>query len=210
MNLVKLFLMEESKILQLVSPYKKANTYIIDVGNFKVVIIDLGNYSISELVKWLKNNNKTLIGLILTHEHSDHCYGVDNLRAELAFTLYCSKNCEINIRDPKQNLSRYIEEFEIFGVQTEATILSDGQTISFNDIEITIIETPGHSPGSICLLSDGVIFTGDTFLNNVKTPLCFPHSSKKKFQESEKKILKFLTTNTKIFPGHGEPFYLNL
>ena len=81
MNLVKLFLMEESKILQLVSPYKKANTYIIDVGNSEVVIIDLGNYSISELVKWLKNNNKTLIGLILTHEHSDHTSGLPDMRA---------------------------------------------------------------------------------------------------------------------------------
>ena len=195
-------------VIQLVSPYKKANTYIVEVNSCDVFIIDIGNYPIIELVKWLKVNNKKLIGLFLTHEHADHCYGVDHLKAELDFTLYCSKKCETNMRTPKQNLSRYIEEFNTFGVDSEATIITDGQVLNFNDFEITIIETPGHSPGGICIIMDDIIFTGDTLLNNVKSPLCFPHSDKKDFQESEKKILKYLTAKTKIYPGHGDPFYI--
>ena len=208
MNLVKLFFMARFNVIQFVSPYKKANTYIVEINSFDVIIIDLGNYPIVELVKWLKVNNKKLIGLFLTHEHSDHCYGVDHLRAELDFTLYCSKKCEINMRNPKQNLSRYIEEFKTFGVESEATIVEDGQVLIFNGFEITIIETPGHSPGGVCILMDEIIFSGDTLLNNVKSPLCFPHSAKRDFQESEKKILKYLTPKTKIYPGHGNPFYI--
>ena len=195
-------------VIQLVSPYKKANTYIVEINSFDVFIIDLGNYPIIELVKWLKVNNKKLMGLFLTHEHSDHCYGVDHLKSELDFTLYCSKQCEINMRNPKQNLSRYIEEFKTFGVESEATIVEDGQVLNFHDFEITIIETPGHSPGGLCLIMNDIIFTGDTLLNNVKSPLCFPHSDKKDFQESEKKIIKYLTAKTRIYPGHGNPFYI--
>ena len=210
MNLEKLFSMQRVSVIQIINPYKKTNTYIVEVNNFEVVIIDLGNYPILELIRFLKNNNKTLIGLFLTHEHSDHCYGVDFLKAELEFTLYCSRNCEINMRNPKQNFSRYIEELEVFGVQAEATVVSDGQVLSFGDIQIKIIETPGHSPGSICLLINEMIFTGDTFLNNERTPSCFPHSSKKDLKKSEKKILKYLTRNTTIFPGHGDSFKIKV
>lgn len=198
--------MKRFNVIQLVNPYKKTNTYIIELSNFEVFIVDLGNYPIVELVRWLKTNNKKLIGLFLTHEHSDHCYGIDFLKAELEFNLYCSKNCEINMRKPKQNFSRYIDELDTFSVESDAIVLSDGQILSLCGIEVKIIETPGHSPGSICLLMDNIIFTGDTLLNNIKTPLCFPHSSKKDFQKSKKKILKYLTTKTIIYPGHGEPF----
>ena len=206
MNPVKLFFMVTFKVIQLISPYKKANTYIVEINNFDVLIIDLGNYPIKELLRYLRVNNKKLIGLFLTHEHSDHCYGVDALKKVLDFTIYCSMHCERNMRKPKQNLSRYIEEFKTFGVESEVTIIKDGQVLNFNDFEVTIIETPGHSPGGICIIMDNIIFTGDTLLNNVKSSLCFPHSNKKDFQESEKKILKYLTAKTKIYPGHGAPF----
>ena len=198
--------MNKINVVRFENPYKKANTYIIEAGNCEVIIVDLGNYPIADLLKWLKTNNKELIGLFLTHEHLDHCYGVDLLKAKLEFTLYCSAMCEINMRNSKQNFSRYIEEFETFVVKSDATVIKDGQILSIGNVEVKIIETPGHSPGSICILIDEIIFTGDTLLNNVKTTLNFTHSSKKDFQKSRKKILKYLTSNTKIYPGHGTPF----
>ncbi len=198
--------MAEFNVIQLVSSYKNANTFIIEINDADVIIIDLGNYPSDELANWLKTKNKNLIGLFLTHEHADHCYGVDALKRLIDFTLYCSEKCEVNMRNPKQNFSRYIEEFETFGVQSEATIITDGQILNFNGFEITIMETPGHSPGSICIVSDNIIFTGDTLLNGVESPLSFPHSNKKDYQESKKKIFRLLTNQFKIYPGHGEPF----
>jgi hydroxyacylglutathione hydrolase len=128
------------------------------------------------------------------------------LRSRIEFTLFCSEKCEVNMRNPIQNLSRYIEKFETFGVQTEATIIKEGQVINFDGFYITVMETPGHSPGSICLLANNIVFTGDTLLNGVESPLSFPHSDKKEYQISKNRLLDTLTPQIKIYPGHGVPF----
>jgi hydroxyacylglutathione hydrolase len=198
--------MSVNKVLNFVNPYKKANTYIIELNEFDILIIDLGNYSITKLVEWITLHKKNVRGLLLTHEHADHCYGVDSLRSRIEFTLFCSEKCEVNMRNPIQNLSRYIEEFETFGVQTEATIIKEGQVINFDGFYITVMETPGHSPGSICLLANNIVFTGDTLLNGVESPLSFPHSDKKEYQISKNRLLDTLTPQIKIYPGHGVPF----
>jgi glyoxylase-like metal-dependent hydrolase (beta-lactamase superfamily II) len=69
--------MSVNKVLNFVNPYKKANTYIIELNEFDILIIDLGNYSITKLVEWITLHKKNVRGLLLTHEHADHCYGVD-------------------------------------------------------------------------------------------------------------------------------------
>lgn len=198
--------MSVNKVLNFVNSYKKANTYIIELNELDILIIDLGNYPITKLVEWITLHKKNVRGLILTHEHADHCYGVDSLRSRIEFTLFCSEKCEVNMRNPIQNLSRYIEEFETFGVQTEATIIKEGQVINFDGFYITVMETPGHSPGSICLLANNIAFTGDTLLNGVESPLSFPHSDKKEYQISKNRLLDTLTPQIKIYPGHGVPF----
>jgi hydroxyacylglutathione hydrolase len=204
---VKLLFMADFNVLKLVSSYKNANTFIVEINEFDILIVDLGNYPIDELLKWMSVNNKKLLGLFLTHEHADHCYGVDLLKSKIEFTLYCSEKCEINMRDPKQNFSRYIEDFETFSILSEAVVIKEGQTLNFNGFEILVMETPGHSPGSICLFAENIAFTGDSILNNVESPLSFPHSSKKEYQHSKINILKKLNFETKIYPGHGEPFF---
>ncbi len=204
---VKLLSMADCNVLKLVSSYKNANTFVVEINEFDILIVDLGNYPIDELLKFISENNKNLVGLFLTHEHADHCYGVDLLKSKIEFTLYCSEKCDINMRDPKQNFSRYIEDFESFGIQSEAVVIKEGQTLNFNGFELLIMETPGHSPGSICLFAENIAFTGDSILNNVESPLSFPHSSKKEYQQSKINILKKLNFETKIYPGHGEPFF---
>lgn len=204
---VKLLSMADFNVVKLVSSYKNANTFVVEINEFDIIIVDLGNYPIDELLKWISVNNKNLLGLFLTHEHADHCYGVDLLKSKIEFTLYCSEKCDINMRDPKQNFSRYIEDFETFSIQSEAVVIKEGQTLNFNGFEILVMETPGHSPGSICLFAENIAFTGDSILNNIESPLSFPHSSKKEYQHSKINILKKLNFETKIYPGHGEPFF---
>src|SRR5690554_281786 len=198
--------MASFNVISFVSPYKNANTFIVEINEFDVLIIDVGNYPIDDLVTWLTVRNKNVLGVILTHEHADHCYGIDKLKSRIDFTLYCSEKCEVNMRDPKQNFSRYIEEFESFGVQSEAEIIKDCQVLSFQDFKCRVMETSGHSPGSICLFAENAVFTGDTILNNVKSPLSFPHSNKEDFINSKRKIEKALQPGVTIYPGHDESF----
>ncbi|WP_027124332.1 MBL fold metallo-hydrolase [Gelidibacter mesophilus] len=197
------------KIFRFVNPYKNANTYVVQIDEHDVLIIDLGNYPTTEFVNWLKHHNKNIVGLILTHEHADHCYGVDALKDYYDFNLYCSEACAINMRDPKQNYSRYIEEFETFAVKSKAIIVKDNDMLNFSGFQLRVMETPGHSPGSICLFFENGVFTGDTILNNVKTPLSFPHSNKLDYKKSKKIIMENLQSHTTIYPGHDASFLDN-
>lgn len=200
--------MKEYNVIRFINPYKSANTFVIEININDVIIIDFGNYPIKEFNDWITKNNKNILGLILTHEHADHCYGIDILKNQFHFPLYCSEKCEINMRNPKQNYSRYIEDFETFGVQSEAIVVKDGQIINFSGLKLTIMETPGHSQGSICLFAenDKFVFTGDTILNNKKSPLNFPHSDKLEYKKSLKKFISQVKSKSIIFPGHGDHF----
>ena len=189
-----------------VNPYKKSNNYAIEINEQDLVLVDFGNYSIEAFSQWIETKQKNIVALILTQEHAEHCNGVDELKKRFDFELYCSEKCETNMRNPKQNYSRYIEEFETFGVQSQATIVKDQQILNFKDFEIEVIETPGHSPGSICLFTEMGVFTGDTILNNVKSPLSFPHSNKKDFKKSIEKLEILIEEGKTIYPGHDEKF----
>lgn len=188
------------------NPYRLANTYVVDIGNDNVVLVDIGNLDLDFFSGWIKTNNKTIAAVFLTHEHSDHCNGVDALHSSFDYELYCSVNCEKNIRDSKQNFSRYIEEMPTMTVETPATVVADRESIVAGNKEFTFFYTPGHSPGGVCIVSEGKIFTGDTLLNGIKTPLSFPHSNREDYKKSIQIIKGLVKPGMEICPGHGEPF----
>jgi hydroxyacylglutathione hydrolase len=75
--------------------------------------------------------------------------------------------------------------------------------------KLTLLPTPGHSPGSACIIIGNAIFTGDTILNDLKSPLTFPHSNRRQYAASIQKILSLLKPGMTIYPGHGEPYVFN-
>jgi hydroxyacylglutathione hydrolase len=188
-----------------INTYREANTYVIEVGDGKVVIVDFGDYDLQKFCSWLKDNNKEIAAVFLTHEHSDHCSGLDALYSNFKFELLCSEKCEKNIRDKKQNFSYYIDR-TAFELTLPATVIKDNEIISVGNRQFKIIETPGHSPGGICIFTDNAVFTGDTILNGTKTPLSFPHSNKKDYAASIERIFAELKPGMTIYPGHHEPF----
>ncbi len=82
-------------------------------------------------------------------------------------------------------------------------LLKEGDTISFGGITLEVLHTPGHTPGSICLATEGLIFTGDTLFAGSVGRVDLPYSEPDKLIPSIKnKLLKF-PDDTVILPGHG-------
>jgi len=81
-------------------------------------------------------------------------------------------------------------------------IVKDGDQIVVGDVSLKVIHTPGHSPGGICLLGDGNLFTGDTlFVGGIgRTDL--PGASMAQFMKSIKERLLILPGETIVWPGH--------
>jgi glyoxylase-like metal-dependent hydrolase (beta-lactamase superfamily II) len=195
---------------RIVNPHRFSNTYIVELSDDITVLIDLGNVDTNEVISYLNEKGKNLSHVILTHEHADHCYGLDTLYEQIQFKLISSPACLKNIRNKKQNFSYYLEDIDTFEVALQEVYdVTDGERMKIGGKEFLFIHTPGHSPGGMCIFLDDFVFTGDTILNGIKTPLSFPHSDKRVYKDSLIKLEALLKKGTKIFPGHGSPFFFD-
>jgi hydroxyacylglutathione hydrolase len=84
------------------------------------------------------------------------------------------------------------------------TILEEGQVLTLGRIELKVLHTPGHSPGSICLYSEeeGVLFDGDVLFNAGMGRYDLPGGDYRVLMESIKRLLT-LPDDTIVYPGHG-------
>lgn len=96
----------------------------------------------------------------------------------------------------------------MFGItyRTPASIemlLDDNDVIKMGDISFRVIHTPGHTPGSICLYTDKIAFTGDTLMHRGIGTTFTLGSSRSQLIDSIQSRLMSLPDNTIIYPGHG-------
>lgn len=192
------------KILRFINPHRLSNTYLVYSSiDKKAIIIDVGDLDQQLLLDVLKNKSLTLEAVFLTHEHADHCCGVDELAKELDFKLFCTNECGVGISNSKLNFSRYLEDIDEFEITTPYIAITSEIIIISPNLVVESLPTPGHSPGSCCYLIENNLFTGDTVMPT-KTPLSFPNSNKKDYIKSIDSIKRREEKITRIYPGHGE------
>jgi hydroxyacylglutathione hydrolase len=81
--------------------------------------------------------------------------------------------------------------------------LEDGQKIKFNKEQITVLHTPGHTPGGCCFLIRNDLFSGDTLFPNGPGNTAFPGGDEQAILRSIREKLLVLPDETKVYPGHG-------
>ena len=81
--------------------------------------------------------------------------------------------------------------------------LNDGDTISFGEIQLKVLHTPGHTPGSLCFLTDRYLISGDTIFPGGPGKTWSPQEFKKIVESLTNKIFT-LPDETQVYPGHGD------
>lgn len=185
-----------------------SNAFIISGNQDKSIIIDPGESDAQQIIRYHRDFNLAPEYIILTHEHYDHIAGVPALRNNFNVEVISSAKCATQLVNPKRNLSAYIRSNPIDDVQSDIYCEDINHTLHWNDLKLIFIETPGHTPGSICVFFDGLLFSGDTILNNLKTITNLPLGSKNDLKVSLKKIKKLPGIQT-IYPGHGDSFSIS-
>lgn len=156
----------------------------------------------------LKSLNLALEGIYLTHSHIDHCGAVLPLMESYPVPLYGHSH------PGEQSFRSHITEIsQMYGLPTGKyfncpepnVFLTDNQTINILGAETRVLETPGHSPGSVCfwIPSENMVFSGDVlFLDSVgRTDL--PGGDPEMLLASIDKLMRLLPPQTKVLPGHG-------
>ena len=81
-------------------------------------------------------------------------------------------------------------------------LLRDGDDVTLDELTFSVIHTPGHTRGSVCLLGHGVLFSGDTLFRNGVGRTDYPGASARKIEESLERLAG-LAAETIVYPGHG-------
>lgn len=178
-----------------------SRTYIISSTDCdRVWLVDCGDTDmVLELI-----GEKGVEGVLLTHAHSDHIYGLEELIKRFpSVKVYTNVAGVEALRSPKLNLSHYHSEYTDISIEAPENIhvLAEGNTIDVLGFAVKVYETPGHSPSCITYIVDDMAFTGDAYIPDVKVFTGFPQSNRKQAVLSEERI-KQLTMNCSILSGH--------
>lgn len=145
-----------------------------------------------------------LQGVLLTHAHFDHIYGLNSLMILYpGLSVYTNQVGLDTLLNDKLNFSRYYGEPIIFNEPDRVKLVEDREWVElFDGIRAQAVFTPGHSPCCVTWIIDDALFTGDSFIPGVKTVTNIPHSNKDLAAESEA-LISELAEHRTIYSGHA-------
>ena len=154
---------------------------IADENTREAVIIDSVREQVDRDLKLLEEMDLKLVYAIDTHVHADHVTALGRLRDATGCKTGYSIHCEVPCCDLK---------------------LKDNDELSFGAHTLKVIETPGHTPGCISFLVDGMLFSGDALLIRGCGRTDFPGGSSSDLYQSITQKLLTLPDDTLVYPGH--------
>ena len=192
------------KVTRITNSFFNSNTYILSNSVYNYVwLVDCGDYfDVKERL-----SGKCIKGVILTHSHADHIYGLNELLRDYPDAIIYTNDFGIlALQDPKLNITKYHEEMCDFIISKVDKIfpLIEGDSIElFPHIIANVLSTPGHDKSCLSYIVGDYLFTGDSFIPNAKLTAIFPNSNKSEARNSYDR-LKAMEGLYSICPGHGE------
>ena len=173
----------------------QVNTYFLSNGT-EAVVIDPG-YEADAILDCAAQHGLIIKAILLTHGHFVHVGAVKELVAETG--------CDVYIHAAEATLPPMMTAGELYYTRT----YDEGDTVTpISGVELKVLHTPGHTPGSVCLLWGDQMFSGDTLFEGSCGRVDFPGSSPQQMRESLHRLAS-LQAEYHVHPGHGESTTLN-
>jgi len=178
-----------------------SHSYVL-YDNGECAVIDCGVNSV-DIMNFINENSLKTRYIILTHGHIDHIFYVEKLKRKTGAVLCVHEDEAEMYLDPAKNGMKLFGVKRPVGLPEPDMLLRHGSRLPLGNSSLEIIHTPGHSPGSICILCENNLFSGDTLFALSVGRTDFYGGSSKKLTESIRERLYPLDDNVKVWPGHG-------
>lgn len=181
-----------------------SNTYVFyPVGVGEAWVVDPGDAA--PVVACLHQAGRGLAGILITHSHHDHIYGANDVQAAFpGAKLYAAEASVEGLFSAKLNMSRYYLRPFTLAAQ-EVVRVGERSRIPFTpEADITVIEAPGHHPGSVCFFVMNQLFTGDALLPGFRLTTVLPGGDRELAKRTVRKLLETFDREALVHPGHGD------
>lgn len=189
------------KILRIeVGPFE-SNCYLLAGGGDRVLVIDPGDDA-ARILAQLRSLSVAPTAVLLTHGHVDHISGVAGLLESFPVPVHMHPaDLAWAFRTANQLPPYYAAPT---GRPPEIREVNDGDRLDIAGIELTVLATPGHTPGGVCyrVTSSGDLFTGDTLFHGSVGRTDFPGGDPRAMTASLRRLAA-LPPETRVWPGHG-------
>ena len=177
-----------------------SRSYILREVSCDVVwLVDIGD---TDQVLSMLRVEEIVGGVLLTHAHYDHIYGLPSLLKRFpGCKVYTNAAGVEALGSPKMNMSRYHEDPIALKGDCIVTV-GEGDLIPLSfGVVAQVIETPGHNPSCLTFLIENRIFTGDAYIPGEKLVTTLPGGDKALAAASQERIMQ-LCVGREVFPGH--------
>jgi glyoxylase-like metal-dependent hydrolase (beta-lactamase superfamily II) len=178
----------------------QTNCYLLQAEN-EMIIIDPGDEP-ERILRFVKDLSLTPRLIVATHTHFDHILGVERIRKDLHIPFAINKE-DLEILESMQTRVQQFMGFSVPPPPKVDQFLRDGQSITLGQDKVKVLHTPGHSPGSISLVGQGFVFTGDALFNQSIGRTDLPGGDTDTLIRSITDRLFNLNDDTIVYPGHG-------
>jgi hydroxyacylglutathione hydrolase len=186
----------------------KTNCYVLWDGN-EVVVIDPGGEG-PKIFNFIKSKiSKPDVTILLTHGHADHIAALPFLLSKYPLAnFYAGRPDNVFLYDSNANLSVHLGiNITMAEHMSNLRNVTSGDEVTVGNMHFRVMETPGHTPGSLIYILDEyeLVFCGDTIMNGTVGPTCFPFGDPQKLCTSIQERILVLPKSFQLLPGHGEP-----
>ena len=195
--------MGDLKIGRLMMGICQTNCYFVyQEGKSDVIFIDPADQG-AYIYDALKERRFTVAGILLTHGHFDHIWGLEELREKSGAPVYIWEQEKALLGDARLNVSAGAGR----ACSAEADVyVKDGEEITIAGMTCRLIGTPGHTEGSCCYYfpEGGFLVSGDTLFADSVGRTDLPTGDMGRLVRSIREKVFLLPDETKVYPGHGE------
>ena len=192
------------KVNHIVNSVFTSRTYILErEGCSSVWLIDCGDVPpLMDYLSSIGDDLSIIKGVLLTHVHYDHIYGMLKLRERFpSLQVYTNEYGKKALTDIQLNYSKYHNDPIVYESKNVVTC-DEGSVIElFDDVQAKVYHTPGHNPSCLTYEVGDYLFTGDAYIPGVKVVTTLKGGDKVKAAESVERIQRLAEGKT-VCAGH--------
>lgn len=200
------------KIERFINELMSSNCFVVwDDETHRCVIIDPASEKALRELSFIESHSLVLDYILLTHEHTDHTWGVNALLdAHNNTKVVCSEKCKLGLPEAGTSYFRfYYDDPNYSYIVKRVDLVAEDidYELNWNGTTFQFYLTPGHSFGSMCIRLNEMLFSGDTIMQS-KPFINKRNGSLELYKQSINDIIKVLPKDLFVYPGHGDTFPL--